>query len=44
MHETWIQYLIWEDPTHHKQLSLWATTVEPVLWSPGVATPEAHVP
>ena len=43
MHETWVQYLIWEDPTYHEQLSLWATTIEPVLWSLG-ATTEAHVP
>ena len=29
-----------EDPTRPDQLSLCATTTEPVLWSPGAATAE----
>ena len=35
-------FSIWT--TREAQLSLWATTTEPALWSPGAATTEIHVP
>ena len=39
MQGTWVQYLVWEDPTCHGaakpvgQLNPWATTIEPALYS-----------
>lgn len=39
MQETWVWALIWEDSTCHDQLSWVATTIEPKLLSPHVATP-----
>ena len=36
--------LIWEDPKHTKQLSPWATAIEPVLKGPGTTITEALKP
>ena len=33
-----------KNDTALEQRSLYATTIEPVLWSPGAATTEAHMP
>ena len=41
MQETSVQSLIWEDPIFHEQLSLCATTTEPVLDRTEAATTEA---
>ena len=42
MQETWVQSLVWEDPTCVEQLC--ATDIEPVLQSLGTTTTEAHTP
>ena len=45
MQETWVPSLIWEEPTGHEATKLVRHKLtEPVLWSLGVATTEAHVP
>ena len=44
MHETLVQFLVWEDPTCHEQLRPGTTATKPAPWSPWAATPEAHVP
>ena len=48
MQETQVQSLIQEDPipclAATEQLILFATTIGPMLWSPGATTTEAHMP
>ena len=45
MQETWVQAWLRKIPhVMVEQLSLWATTTEPVLQSPAAATAEACVP
>ena len=38
--ETWVQSLVWEDPTCCWAAKPWATAIEPVLWSLGITTTE----
>ena len=44
MQETRVQSLIRGDPTAAEQLSLRATTIEPVLWRLGTTMTQAHAP
>ena len=39
-----VRFLIWKESMCAEQLSLCTTTIEPILWRPGAATTEAHMP
>ena len=42
MQGMWVQSLVWEDPTCHRQLSPCATATEPVHLEPGLLSKRSH--